>query len=80
MQGSSSIDVAANGIILELETLILNEVKSERERQTPYDITYIWNLIYGRNEPFHRKENHREQACGCQGGGGRKWDGLRVWR
>ena len=32
--------------------------KSERERQTPYDITYIWNLIYGTNEPFHRKENH----------------------
>ena len=23
-----------------------------------YDITYIWNLIYGTNEPFHRKENH----------------------
>ena len=32
--------------------------KSERERQIPYDITYIWNLIYGTNEPFHRKENH----------------------
>jgi len=22
---------------------------SERERQVPYDITYIWNLIYGTN-------------------------------
>ena len=32
--------------------------KSERERQIPYDITYIWNLIYDTNEPFHRKENH----------------------
>jgi len=32
--------------------------KSERERQKPYDITYIWNLIYGTNEPFHRKQNH----------------------
>ena len=32
--------------------------KSERESQIPYDITYIWNLIYGTNEPFHRKENH----------------------
>ena len=32
--------------------------KSERERQIPYDITCIWNLIYGTNEPFHRKENH----------------------
>mgnify|MGYP003474364036 FL=1 len=32
--------------------------KSERERQIPCVITYIWNLIYGTNEPFHRKENH----------------------
>ena len=32
--------------------------KSGRERQIPYDITYICNLIYGTNEPFHRKENH----------------------
>ena len=32
--------------------------KSKRETQIPYDITYIWNLIYGTNEPFHRKENH----------------------
>ena len=40
---------------MELETLILSEVKSERERQTPYDITYMWNLIYGTKE---QKENH----------------------
>ena len=32
--------------------------KLERERQIPYDIIYIWNLIHGTNEPFHRKENH----------------------
>ena len=32
--------------------------KSERERQIPYAITYIWNLIYSTNEPFQRKENH----------------------
>ena len=61
---------------MELETLILSEVK---ERQIPYDITYIiWNLICGTNEPFHRKENHGlgEQTCGCQGGGeGVGWTG-----
>ena len=28
------------------------------------------NLINCTNEPFHRKENHGEQTCGCQGGGG----------
>ena len=32
--------------------------KSERERQIPYDIAYIWNLIYGTKETYHRKENH----------------------
>ena len=32
--------------------------KSERERQIPYDITYIWHLIYSTNETFHRKGNH----------------------
>ena len=44
----------------------------EREGQIPYDIIYIWNLIYGTNETFHRKETHGsgEQTCGCQGGGG----------
>ena len=57
---------------MELETLTLSEVKSEIERQIPYDITYSWNPIYGTNEPFHRKENHGlgEYTCGCQGGGG----------
>ena len=48
----------------------------------PYDITYIWNLIYGMNEPFHRKESHGlgEQTCGAKGWGReREWDGLGVW-
>ena len=35
---------------MELESLILSEVKSKRERQVPYDITYIWNLIYSTNK------------------------------
>ena len=47
--------------------------RSERERQIPYDITYAWNLKYGTNENFHRKETHglAEQTCGCQGRGWR---------
>ena len=47
--------------------------KSERERQIPYDITYMWNLIYDTNEPVCKtKQTHRhgEQTCGCQGGAG----------
>ena len=43
---------------MKLETLILSEVKSERERQISYDITYICNLIYGINKPIHRKETN----------------------
>ena len=56
---------------MELETIILSEVKSERERQIPHDITYIWNLTYGTNEPFHRKENHGlgEQVAKGEGEG-----------
>ena len=42
---------------MEPEILILSEV-SQKEKGKPYYITYIWNLIYSTNEPFHRKENH----------------------
>ena len=30
--------------------------KSERERQIPYDITYMWNLNYDTNEPTYKTE------------------------
>ena len=26
-----------------------------------------------------QKQTHREETCGCQGKGGREWDGLAVW-
>ena len=54
-----------------------SDYKSEVKRQI-YDITCIWNLIYGTNEPFHRKETHGlgEQTYGCQEGGeGAGWTG-----
>ena len=52
---------------------------SKSERQIPCDITYIWNLMHGTNEPFHRKETHAlgEQTRGCQGegrGSGMDWE------
>ena len=66
---------------MELETYILliwnKQSKSERERQIPYDVSYIWTLIYGTNEPFHRKENpgHGKKTSGCQAGGsGMDWE------
>ena len=30
--------------------------KSERERQMPYDIIYMWNLKYDTNEPIYETE------------------------
>ena len=30
--------------------------KSERERQIPYDITYMWNLKYDTNEHIYETE------------------------
>ena len=49
---------------MELETLILSEV-SQKEKDKNH-ISRMWNLIYGTNEPFHRKETHGlgEQTCG----------------
>ena len=63
---------------MQLEILILSEV-SQKEKDKHHIITHIWNLIYGTDEPFHRKENDGlgEQTCGCQGeGGGRGMDGV----
>ena len=41
---------------MQLEIIVLSEVKSERERQTPYDITYTWTLKYDTNEPINETE------------------------
>ena len=30
--------------------------KLERERQIPYDITYMWNIKYDTNEPIYKRE------------------------
>ena len=42
---------------MELETLILGEVR-QKEKDKCHMISHIWNLIYGTNKPFHRKETH----------------------
>ena len=41
---------------MDQEIIILTEVKSERERQIPYDITYMWNLKYDTNELIYETE------------------------
>ena len=47
--------------------------KPERKRQTPYEITYLWNLKYGTDDPIIKMETDHsqgEQTCGSQEGGG----------
>ena len=41
--------------------------KSERGRQIPYDITYIWNLIYGTEKKIMDLENRPVVAKGEKG-------------
>ena len=42
---------------MDLEIIILSEIsQSERERQTPYGITYMWNLKYGTDELIYKTE------------------------
>ena len=54
-------------------------MKSERERQIPYDVTYMWSLKYGTDKPVYRTErltdieNGPTAAKGKRGGGG--WTG-----
>ena len=67
---------------MDIETNILSQV-SHKERQMPYDITYMWNLKYDINEFIYKREinfRHGEQTCCWQGGGGREgWIGsLRL--
>ena len=43
---------------MDLETLILSEVRQKEKDKYQYNITFTWNLIYGTNKTCHRKENH----------------------
>ena len=40
----------------DLEIVILNKVKSDRERKISYDIAYMWSLKNGTNEPVYKPE------------------------
>jgi len=38
---------------MQLEIITLSEVK--RERQIPYDTTYMWNMTFDTDEPIHKR-------------------------
>ena len=58
-----------------------NWSQADRERQIPYDITYMWNLKYGTNEPIYETEidSQTEIRLVVAKGVGREWDGMGVW-
>ena len=43
---------------MQLEMIIPS--KSERQRQIPYDITYMWNLQYDRNDLIYETETESD--------------------
>ena len=47
---------------MNLEIIILSEIKSERERQIPYNITYMWNLKYDTNELIYETDSQTERT------------------
>ena len=65
---------------MDLEIIILSEV-SQKEKQMPYDITYMWNLKYDTNEQIYKTQTyrHREQTCGCRGGWGGGEKDWELW-
>ena len=54
---------------MDLEIIIQTEVR--QKRQTPYDITYIWNLKYDTNELIYKtnRVTDRKETYGYQMGG-----------
>ena len=48
--------------------------KRERERQTPYDITQLWNLKYDTNESIYETDTYSQTQRIDLGR-----DGLGVW-
>ena len=55
-------------MVRSLESIILNEVKSERERQMPYDIIYMWKLKYDTNELIYETDTENRLVVAKWGG------------
>ena len=71
---------------MDLEGIMLSEIKSDRETQIPSNFTYMWNRKNKRNEHTKQKQTHRyrEQTEGCQVGGigemGEKGKGIQKYK
>ena len=49
--------------------------KSERENQTPYDITYMWNLKYNTSELIYETDTQTENRLAVAKGVQKGWSG-----
>ena len=61
---------------MDLEIIIPSEVK-QKERQIPYDITYMWNLRYDRRSYLqnrNRLTDIENRLVVAKGGGGMEWE------
>ena len=71
---------------MDLEGIMLSEIKSDRETQIPSNFTYMWNRKNKRNEHTKQKQTHRcrEQTDGCQRGGrwwlSEKGEGIKNYK
>ena len=57
MEYYSAIKKERNAICSNMDATRDYHTKSERERQIPYDITYMWNLKYDTNEPIYETDS-----------------------
>ena len=46
---------------MDIEVIILNEVSQTKEKQVPYDTTYMWNLKYDTNELIYETETDSQR-------------------
>ena len=70
-----------NAICSNLDTTRDSHTKGNKsERQTPCDITYMWYLKYGTNEPIYKTEpDSQTWRTDLWLPRGREWNGLGVW-
>ena len=69
------------GTWMQLEILILSEV-SQKEKEKHHDITYMWNLKYGTDEPIYTRETDSQTwrtELWLPRRRGREWDCLGDW-
>ena len=65
-----------------IELEILSELHQKRKDKSHMISLFMWNLIYGRNEPIYRKESNSwiwKTDLWLSRWRERDWDGLGVW-